>query len=168
MEFGGLGAQHLDPGASLLIPIPAPLGGVVVVGESVVTYFGVGQSPKSVPTQRPTIMKAAGRIDVDGSRHLLSDHQVRVPLWHWVYICRFLHNDRVAFMRFLMLCLSLLLSVHSPPAQFPSPTLTTVTSQSLLRSPAFLSLCLVRLDTITLFAFTSQCAGPAVPAGAGT
>ncbi len=31
--------NNLDAGASLLIPIPAPLGGVVVVGESSVTYM---------------------------------------------------------------------------------------------------------------------------------
>uniref|UniRef100_A0A7S0WJG8 DNA damage-binding protein 1 n=1 Tax=Chlamydomonas leiostraca TaxID=1034604 RepID=A0A7S0WJG8_9CHLO len=75
VEVATISAQNLDPGAGLLVPLPAPLGGVVVLGESVISYIGASQAPRSVPTPRPTIMKAAGRIDADGSRHLLSDHQ---------------------------------------------------------------------------------------------
>lgn len=41
-ELPSLGAQNLDPGASLLLPVPAPLGGCVVLGESVATYVAAG------------------------------------------------------------------------------------------------------------------------------
>jgi hypothetical protein len=42
LEEGPLAHQNLDAGASTLIPVPAPLGGAIVVGESVVTYFSAG------------------------------------------------------------------------------------------------------------------------------
>jgi hypothetical protein len=43
LEEGPLAHQNLDAGASMIIPVPAPLGGAIVVGESVVTYFSAGQ-----------------------------------------------------------------------------------------------------------------------------
>ena len=39
LEEGPLAHQNLDAGAAMIIPVPAPLGGAIVVGESVVTYF---------------------------------------------------------------------------------------------------------------------------------
>ncbi|KAG2483888.1 hypothetical protein HYH03_017282 [Edaphochlamys debaryana] len=68
---------HVDSGAGLLVPLPAPLGGVVVVGESVVTYLGGGGGaapPVSAPL-RQTIVTAWCRVDPDGSRLLLGDRQ---------------------------------------------------------------------------------------------
>ena len=35
---GPFSQSNLDPGASLIIPVPAPQGGVVIVGESVIAY----------------------------------------------------------------------------------------------------------------------------------
>lgn len=35
---GPFSQSNLDPGASMLIPVPGPQGGVVVVGESVIAY----------------------------------------------------------------------------------------------------------------------------------
>ena len=38
--------SNLDAGAALVIPVPAPHGGAVVVGESVIAYFSEGQPMK--------------------------------------------------------------------------------------------------------------------------
>ncbi len=40
--------SNLDAGAAMLIPVPAPLGGVVVVGEASIAYLAGGQPAKSV------------------------------------------------------------------------------------------------------------------------
>ena len=57
-----------------MIPVPLPLGGAVVVGEQTIVYIN-GPRVKAIP-MRHTITKAYGRLDADGTRHLLSDHMV--------------------------------------------------------------------------------------------
>mmetsp|Transcript_63382 Transcript_63382/g.200458 ORF Transcript_63382/g.200458 Transcript_63382/m.200458 type:complete len:1099 (-) Transcript_63382:192-3488(-) len=64
--------SNLDAGAGLVIPIPLPLGGAVVVGEQTIVYIN-GPRVKAIP-MRHTITKAYGSLDADGTRHLLSDH----------------------------------------------------------------------------------------------
>eukprot|EP00798_Chlamydomonas_sp_ICE-L_P003904 gene3904-13974_t len=77
--------QNLDPGSSLIIPVPKPLGGAIVVGESVVTYLGGPEQHVFSAPIKPSIItcyggidadgsRATARIDADGSRYLLSDH----------------------------------------------------------------------------------------------
>ena len=85
---------NLDIGASLIIPIAAPVCGVIVVGEQSVVYLDgaparsgcgsfalradarpschAGKVLKAAPIKQ-TIVKAYGRVDADGSRHLLAD-----------------------------------------------------------------------------------------------
>ena len=92
----------VEGGSSLIIPVPAPLGGAIVVGESVIVYLnkdggtgaGVGdgdggsheQAPgpggnhqqasgmivKAIATKSVNVM-AHGVVDADGSRYLLGD-----------------------------------------------------------------------------------------------
>ncbi|KAK9153316.1 hypothetical protein Sjap_000796 [Stephania japonica] len=64
--------NNLDNGASMLIPVPMPLGGVIIIGEETIVYCN-GSAIKAIPT-RPSITKAYGRVDADGSRYLLSDY----------------------------------------------------------------------------------------------
>eukprot|EP01018_Ginkgo_biloba_P003844 Gb_36569 [translate_table: standard] len=64
--------NNLDNGAGLLIPVPMPLGGVIIVGEQTIVYCSASVF-KAIPV-RPSITKAYGRVDADGSRYLLSDH----------------------------------------------------------------------------------------------
>lgn len=52
---GGLAQQNLDAGANKLIPVPEPLGGVIVLGESVIAYFGVDQAMKVTPIAQTMI-----------------------------------------------------------------------------------------------------------------
>lgn len=63
--------NNLDNGAGLLIPVPIPLGGVIIIGEQTIVYYN-GSVFKAIPI-RPAITKAYGRVDPDGSRYLLSD-----------------------------------------------------------------------------------------------
>ncbi|EFN59838.1 hypothetical protein CHLNCDRAFT_29381 [Chlorella variabilis] len=60
--------SNLDAGASMLIPVPAS-GGAMVVGESVVTFIAPGVVRSAAI--KPTL--AYGQVDDDGSRFLLSD-----------------------------------------------------------------------------------------------
>ncbi|KAI3937749.1 hypothetical protein MKW92_004607 [Papaver armeniacum] len=64
--------NNLDNGAGLLIPVPMPLGGVIIIGEETIVYCSAVVF-KAIPT-RPSITRAYGRVDADGSRYLLSDH----------------------------------------------------------------------------------------------
>ncbi|CAK0750170.1 hypothetical protein CVIRNUC_001969 [Coccomyxa viridis] len=65
--------SNLDAGASMIIPVPAPMGGAIVLGESVIAYMGHGQQMKCTEIT-PTIIRAHGKVDEDGSRYLLGDH----------------------------------------------------------------------------------------------
>ncbi|GMJ12602.1 damaged DNA binding protein 1A [Hibiscus trionum] len=64
--------NNLDNGADLLIPVPPPLCGVLIVGEETIVYCSASAF-KAIPI-RPSITKAYGRVDADGSRYLLGDH----------------------------------------------------------------------------------------------
>lgn len=64
--------NNLDNGAGMVIPVPMPLGGVIIIGEETIVYCSA-TAFKAIPT-RPSITRAYGRVDADGSRYLLSDH----------------------------------------------------------------------------------------------
>ncbi|KAL6991609.1 DNA damage-binding protein 1a [Sarracenia purpurea var. burkii] len=64
--------NNLDNGADLLIPVPPPLCGVLIIGEETIVYCSASAF-KAIPI-RPSITRAYGRVDADGSRYLLGDH----------------------------------------------------------------------------------------------
>ncbi|GJP48061.1 hypothetical protein CLOM_g7334 [Closterium sp. NIES-68] len=64
--------SNLDGGAALIIPVPAPMGGAIIVGEQSIVYHN-GGNVKALP-MRPCLVEAYGRVDPDGSRYLLGDH----------------------------------------------------------------------------------------------
>ncbi|KAE8688032.1 DNA damage-binding protein 1 [Hibiscus syriacus] len=64
--------NNLDNGADLLIPVPPPLCGVLIIGEETIVYCSANAF-KAIPI-KPSITKAYGRVDADGSRYLLGDH----------------------------------------------------------------------------------------------
>ena len=64
---GPLAQQNLDAGANMLIPVPAPQGGVIVIGESVIAYFAEGQPMKVTPIKQ-TIIRVC--ISLSCLRHL--------------------------------------------------------------------------------------------------
>ncbi|GAV76408.1 CPSF_A domain-containing protein/MMS1_N domain-containing protein [Cephalotus follicularis] len=64
--------NNLDNGADLLIPVPPPLCGVLIIGEETIVYCSANAF--KVIQIRPSITRAYGRVDADGSRYLLGDH----------------------------------------------------------------------------------------------
>uniref|UniRef100_A0ACD5TYR9 Uncharacterized protein n=1 Tax=Avena sativa TaxID=4498 RepID=A0ACD5TYR9_AVESA len=64
--------NNLDKGASLLIPVPAPPGGVIIIGEQTIVYCNANSTFKAIPIKQ-SIIRAYGRVDPDGSRYLLGD-----------------------------------------------------------------------------------------------
>ncbi|KAK4488128.1 hypothetical protein RD792_003870 [Penstemon davidsonii] len=64
--------NNLDNGAELLIPVPSPLCGVLIIGEETIVYCSASAF-KAIPI-RLSITRAYGRVDTDGSRYLLGDH----------------------------------------------------------------------------------------------
>jgi DNA damage-binding protein 1 len=61
----------VEAGASFLIPVPAPTPGVLIVGLETITFH----DGRQVKTARMPAMypRAYGKLDADGSRHLLAD-----------------------------------------------------------------------------------------------
>ncbi|EXC25620.1 DNA damage-binding protein 1a [Morus notabilis] len=64
--------NNLDNGAALLIPVPPPLCGVLIIGEETIVYCSANAF-KAIPI-KPSITRAYGRVDSDGSRYLLGDY----------------------------------------------------------------------------------------------
>eukprot|EP00126_Sphaerothecum_destruens_P012593 Sdes_comp21582_c0_seq1m20185 len=63
--------NNVESGASLLIALPPPFCGVLIIGEQTITYHnGVFFKSIAIPI---TSMKSYGRVDSDGSRYLLGD-----------------------------------------------------------------------------------------------
>uniref|UniRef100_A0A5B7BQC4 DNA damage-binding protein 1 n=1 Tax=Davidia involucrata TaxID=16924 RepID=A0A5B7BQC4_DAVIN len=69
---GSWSQNNLDNGAALLIPVPPPLCGVLIIGEETIVYCSACAF-KAIPI-KPSITRAYGRVDADGSRYLLGDH----------------------------------------------------------------------------------------------
>ncbi|KAM0860241.1 hypothetical protein ACQ4PT_046665 [Festuca glaucescens] len=65
--------NNLDNGAGLLIPVPAPVGGVIIIGEDTIVYCNGNSTFKAIPIKQ-SIIRAYGRVDPDGSRYLLGDN----------------------------------------------------------------------------------------------
>ena len=76
--------NNLDNGASLLIDVPLPLGGAINIGKQSIVYYN-GFVFKAILIRLVYFyfsrhlfvrlyLKAYGRVDSDGSRYLLSNH----------------------------------------------------------------------------------------------
>lgn len=74
--------NNLDAGAAMVIPVPLPLGGVVVVGEAVITYIDGGQPAKTVPL-KATIVRVRARAHGAWSTCAHGMHQAPE---HWIVL----------------------------------------------------------------------------------
>ncbi|KAG6617756.1 DNA damage-binding protein 1a [Phytophthora cinnamomi] len=63
--------SNVEAGASLLIPVPAPVGGVLIVSNQTIVYHN-GSTFHAIPMQS-TVIQVYGAVDKDGSRFLLAD-----------------------------------------------------------------------------------------------
>ncbi|CAI5722603.1 unnamed protein product [Hyaloperonospora brassicae] len=62
---------NVESGATLLIPVPAPTGGVLIVSNQTIVYHS-GSTFHAIPMQS-TVIQVYGAVDKDGSRFLLAD-----------------------------------------------------------------------------------------------
>jgi DNA damage-binding protein 1 len=74
---GPWNAPNVEVGASLLVPLKEPLGGVLLLGERSITYFN-GDKSKSIAI-KPMLIRAYSHIGNDQTRLLFADHSGR--LW---------------------------------------------------------------------------------------
>jgi DNA damage-binding protein 1 len=44
--------NNLDNGAGLLIPVPAPLGGVIIIGEETIVYCNANSTFRAIPIKQ--------------------------------------------------------------------------------------------------------------------
>lgn len=63
----------VEQGATILVPVPMPLGGAILIGEHTISYFNGNSAHTKSISMRPSDIQACCRIDSDGSRYLLSD-----------------------------------------------------------------------------------------------
>jgi DNA damage-binding protein 1 len=63
--------SHVEAGASLLIPVPSPFGGVLIVSQQMIVYHN-GSACHAISMQS-TVIQVYGQVDRDGSRFLLAD-----------------------------------------------------------------------------------------------
>jgi len=66
--------NNVEHGASLLIPVPSPTNGVILVGQTTITYLSGTGNVQSVAIQQ-TQIRTYGSINSDGTRYLLGDHR---------------------------------------------------------------------------------------------
>ena len=63
---------NVESGASMLVAVPSPIGGVLILGQQTITYHN-GDTSMSLSTPS-VVWRATGKIDASGSRILLGDH----------------------------------------------------------------------------------------------
>lgn len=62
----------VDPGSNILVPLPPPLGGCVVIGMMTIMYIGSTAEVKTIQIDQTTRFNCVGMID--RNRFILSDH----------------------------------------------------------------------------------------------
>jgi DNA damage-binding protein 1 len=69
---------NVDAGSNQLIPIPTPIGGLVILGEENIVYHDAVSSFHAIEVSRPINIRAYGQVDPDGTRWLLADYSGRL------------------------------------------------------------------------------------------
>lgn len=72
LETGPWMQGNVEHSAKMIIPIPIPSGGIVLVGQSTLTYLSGTGKYQAITIQHGSIC-SYGLIDADGSRYLLGD-----------------------------------------------------------------------------------------------
>lgn len=74
LDAGPWSYDVADADSSMLIALPDPLGGVLIVGEQHIVYKSRTSVRQTPLLSRNSIIKAHAKIDDNGSRYLLGDH----------------------------------------------------------------------------------------------
>lgn len=62
LDDGPWAQGNLDAGSSKVVPVPQPLGGAIVLGESVVSYFAAQQPTRSTQIRPNTAIQARAAL----------------------------------------------------------------------------------------------------------
>jgi len=66
--------DNVETEASLLIPVPEPFGGALIIGQEAITYHnGINYVTIAPPIIRQSTIACFGKVDPNGSRYLLGD-----------------------------------------------------------------------------------------------
>jgi DNA damage-binding protein 1 len=78
MVEGKWAQPNVETSASIIIPVPSPKGGIIIIGEQTITYHSGGRNSFKSISMKTTVVKSYGKVDEDGSRYLLGDHLGRL------------------------------------------------------------------------------------------
>jgi chloramphenicol 3-O-phosphotransferase len=62
LEDGPWSQANVDAGSSKIIPVPHPLGGAIVLGESVLSYFNTQHATRSTQIKPNTSIQVRGYV----------------------------------------------------------------------------------------------------------
>jgi len=66
--------QGVEQGANMIIPVPTPLGGAILIGEQTISYLNGDKDDIKTVSMSFTVIRAWGKIDENGSRYLVGDY----------------------------------------------------------------------------------------------
>ncbi|XP_059472612.1 DNA damage-binding protein 1 [Neocloeon triangulifer] len=73
--------DNIDSDASLIIPVPEPCGGAIIVGQETILYHdGSKYIAVTPPVIKQSTMSCYARVDADGGRYLLGDMSGKLML----------------------------------------------------------------------------------------
>lgn len=67
--------DDLDYGSHMLISVPSPKGGVLVIADESILYYSPGRKAQCALATKPTRISCYCRVDDDGHRYLLADSE---------------------------------------------------------------------------------------------
>jgi DNA damage-binding protein 1 len=79
--------SDVEDGAAILIPVPPPLKGCLILGEQLITHHKDRQGRFNSAAVNSTYMKCYCQVDADGHRYLLSDYLGRM------YVVKLFENE---------------------------------------------------------------------------
>lgn len=91
IKDGPFSQDSLEPGVSLIIPVPKPWCGLILVGEQTIAYHN-GRDIQTVAVNTAGI-RAMGKVDADGSRCACSSGDERI----WLCLALVVNGRACAF-----------------------------------------------------------------------
>jgi len=73
LKDGPFQQGNIDSGSNMMIPLPTPHGGVVLLGERSIVYHDTSSGFAAIETNKPISIRAFGQVDPDGTRWLVAD-----------------------------------------------------------------------------------------------
>jgi DNA damage-binding protein 1 len=78
LSDGPFQQPNVDAGSNLMIPIPSPIGGLIILGEETIVYHDATSTFCAIEVLKPISIRAYGQVDPQGTRWLLADYSGRL------------------------------------------------------------------------------------------